>query len=71
MPRKGEDFHRLVEYLERAVVDHSNLEIESPKYLTDKVTGERREHDIVLTQRSPQREIVTAIECRDLTGPGR
>jgi hypothetical protein len=65
MPRQGEDFHRLVEILERAVVDHPNVTVESPKYLTDKVTGEPREHDIVLTQRSPQRTTTTAIECRD------
>lgn len=65
MPRQGEEFHRLVEILERAVVDHPNVTVESPKYLTDKVTGEPREHDIVLTQRSPQRTTITAIECRD------
>lgn len=69
MPRKGEVFHRLVEILERAVVDHPNVTIESPKYLTDRITGEQREHDIVLTQRSAQREIVTAIECRDRSRP--
>jgi Restriction endonuclease len=65
MPRQGEEFHRLVEVLERAVVDHPNVTVESPKFLTDKVTGELREHDIVLTQRSPQRTTITAIECRD------
>jgi hypothetical protein len=65
MPRQGEDFHHLVEILERVVVDHPNVTVESPKYLTDKVTGEPREHDIVLTQRSPQRTTITAIECRD------
>jgi hypothetical protein len=65
MPRQGEEFHRLVEILERAVVDHPNITVESPKYLTDKVTEELREHDIVLTQRSPQRTTITAIECRD------
>ncbi len=69
MPRQGEEFHRLVEILERAVVDHPNVTVESPKYLTDKVTGEPREHDIVLTQRSPQRTTITAIECRDRSRP--
>ena len=45
MPRQGEEFHRLVEILERAVVDHPNVTVESPKYLMDKVTGEPREHE--------------------------
>ena len=69
MPRQGDAFHRLVEILERAVVDHPNITVESPKYLTDKVTGEPREHDIILTQRSPQRTTITAIECRDRSRP--
>jgi hypothetical protein len=69
MPRQGEDFNRLVAYLERAVADHTNVTIEIKKFVPDKVTGELREHDIVLTQRSPQRVTVTAIECRDRNRP--
>src|SRR5687768_8075613 len=66
MPRQGEDFQKLVAYLERAVADQPKVTIESPKLIPDKVTGDLREHDIVITQRFPQREITTAIECRDL-----
>jgi hypothetical protein len=58
-----------VAYLERAVADHTNVTIEIKKFVPDKVTGELREHDIVLTQRSPQRVTVTAIECRDRNRP--
>lgn len=65
MPRQGEDFHRLVEYLERAVSENPNVTIESPKLLSDKITGNLREHDIVLTYQYPQRQFVIAIECRD------
>src|SRR5687767_9925765 len=65
MPRQGEDFHRLVEYLERAVSSHDGVTIESPKYLPDKITGERREHDIGLTYHAPHRQLIVAIECRD------
>ena len=69
MPRQGEDFQKLVAYLERAVADQPNVTIESPKFIPDKVTGDLREHDIVIAQRFPQREITTAIECRDLSRP--
>lgn len=65
MPRQGDDFHRLVEHLERAVSGQEGVTIESPKYLPDKITGELREHDIVLTYHSPLRQLVVAIECRD------
>jgi hypothetical protein len=69
MPRQGEEFQKLVSYLERAVADQPNVTVESPMFIPDKVTGDPREHDIVITQRFPQREITTAIECRDLKRP--
>jgi hypothetical protein len=69
MPRQGEEFQKLVAYLERAVADQPNVIVESPKFIPDKVTGDPREHDIVITQRFPQREITTAIECRDHKRP--
>jgi predicted helicase len=69
MPRQGEDFNKLVAYLERAVADQPNVTIETNKRIPDKVTGGLREHDIVLTQSLPQRVTVTAIECRDRTRP--
>lgn len=65
MSRQGEDFHRLVELLEKSISDQESVTIESPKYLPDKITGELREHDIVLTYDFPLQQLVVAIECRD------
>ena len=69
MPRQGMEFQKLVAYLERAVADQRNVTVESPKFIPDKVTGDLREHDVVITQRVPQRETTTAIECRDHRRP--
>ena len=65
MPRPGEEFHRLVEHLERTLADVPGITIESPKHLYDKVAHEDREFDIVITHRQPHREFIVAIECRD------
>jgi hypothetical protein len=54
-----------VTILERTLAKSDNITIESPKILTDKVTGAPREHDVVLTIKPGHHEIVTAIECRD------
>lgn len=67
MPRDGDNFHRLVEHLQRAVAGAENVTVASPKYLTDKITGEQQEHDIDLTYHMPQWNLVVAIECRDRT----
>jgi hypothetical protein len=67
--RQGDDFHQLVEHVERAIAGLGNVTIASPKRLRDKVTGELREHDVVLTYKHPNRELVTAIECRDRSRP--
>lgn len=63
--RKGDDFHKLVECLERALNGSDNVEIDSPRFLPDKVTGKLREHDVVLTYKQPNRTVLVAIECRD------
>lgn len=69
MPRQGESFHQLVERIQRAVEDRSEVQIESPKFLVDIITKQLREHDIVLTYQMPQWPIVVAIECRDRKRP--
>lgn len=42
---------------------------ESPKFFTDKVTGQQREHDVVLTITHDHHELVVALECRDRSRP--
>lgn len=70
MPRKGTDFHRLVEELEGNLFAVPGATIQSPGYLRDKVTGRKREHDIVITYMlTPHRMFVVAVECRDRRRP--
>lgn len=63
--KAGKSLERLVEHLEQAITDNQNLMIESPKRLRDKVTGQLREHDVVLTFKEQHHELQIAFECRD------
>lgn len=65
MTRQGEDLHKLVEFLERSLLGREGVTIEAPKFFKDKITGDSREHDVVLTYKDRHRELVVAIECRD------
>lgn len=56
---------KVVASLEQALGQKSGITVESPKHLPDSVTGELREHDVVITYPSPHHEMVLAIECRD------
>jgi hypothetical protein len=42
--KTGKDLERLVTALEKAVAGSDKVSVESPKFLDDKVTGEKREH---------------------------
>jgi hypothetical protein len=63
--KKGRALERLVETVERALSGTPGVKIESPKSLEDRITGGRREHDVVLTFSSGHHELIVAIECRD------
>jgi hypothetical protein len=55
----------LVAALERVFGGKEHIKVESPKFLTDKVTGEPREHDVVVTLSGSHYAGQIAIECRD------
>jgi hypothetical protein len=66
VPRKnGKALQRVVRILEAARAAGQPITVESPKYLMDRVTGEPREHDVVLSVKLPDRSLTVAIECRD------
>jgi hypothetical protein len=65
MTKDGKDLQRLIRVIESARTAGKEIAIESPKYFVDRVTGERREHDVVLTIKPAHHEIVVALECRD------
>jgi len=64
-PKPGRDLEQLVESLERALTTNNCVSIESPCKMKDKVTGNLREHDVVLHIRQSHHCMDLAIECRD------
>lgn len=69
MPGNGKSLERLVSSLEKALGDKDNVIVESPKRLKDKITGKKREHDVVLTIKQAHHQVIVAIECRDRSRP--
>jgi hypothetical protein len=49
MANDGKDLQRLIRIIESARAAGRDIKIESPKFFRDKVTGQQREHDVVLT----------------------
>ncbi len=67
--KPGEALQILVASLERTSEGDDRFQIESPKRLRDVVTGQLREHDVVITFRHGHHETITALECRDRSRP--
>lgn len=65
MARKGRSLEILISHLERHLHENSDVTIESPKFLVDRTTGKKREHDVVLTFKHENHDLIVAIECRD------
>jgi hypothetical protein len=65
MLKNGENLQRLIRTIEGARAAGKEIAVESPKYLVDRVTGEQREHDVVLTIKHAHHELIVALECRD------
>ena len=64
-PKPGRALEKLVASLERALSGQEGVKVESPKQLPDRVTGDPREHDVVITFPTTHHEMTLAIECRD------
>jgi hypothetical protein len=69
MQKDGKDLQRLIRVIESAQAAGTDIKIESPKFFHDKVTGQKREHDVVLTVKHAHHELVVALECRDRSRP--
>lgn len=64
MPRKGRELEKLVEALELYLAG-KNVSIESPGFVEDRVTGQKREIDVLLTSGQGHHKQLTAFECKD------
>jgi len=62
--RAGRDLELVVTHLEGLLAHGTNVIIESPKYILDKVTGQPREHDVVITYPG-HHTVMVGIDCKD------
>ena len=71
MARDGKELQRLIQAIEvaRSRAQGTDIKIQSPQFLPDKVTGKQREHDVVLTITHDHHELLVALECRDRSRP--
>ena len=69
MLKNGKSLEQLVSSLEKALGENNNVIVDSPKRLKDKITGQMREHDVVLLIKHAHHQIAVAIECRDRSRP--
>lgn len=63
MPRKGRSFEKLIKLLEE--LGTSGLQIKSPDFIKDNITGQLREVDISIRGCVGTHDILVVIECRD------
>lgn len=63
--KPGRSLERIVEVLEKALSTNPDVAIQSPCRLRDKVTGQLREHDVVINSVHGHHRVNIAIECRD------
>jgi len=49
-PKKktGKSLEKLIEHLEKVLTDNTNTTIQAPVRLTDRITGRKREHDVLI-----------------------
>ncbi|HWP17967.1 MAG TPA: restriction endonuclease [Burkholderiaceae bacterium] len=63
--KPGKSLEELVASIERALAHNEKVSVESPVHLPDRVTGEQREHDVLITVSGSHHTVKIAIECRD------
>lgn len=63
--KPGKSLETLVASIERVLAKNDKVTVESPKFLPDRITGEPREHDVIITLGGSHHESIIAIECRD------
>ncbi len=63
--RPGKQLEEVIANLERVLTAESGAAIESPGYLEDRTTGQRREFDVLVRRSLGHNEMIVAIECRD------
>lgn len=65
MPRAGRNLELLVAHLERTLLGTDGVTVESPGFLPDKVTGQAREFDVLVTIKKGHHCVHIAFEVKD------
>ena len=68
MARKGKSLEQLTSALEKYIAE-GNASVESPGYVPDRVTGQKREVDVLITKGVGHHKQLIAIECKDRKTP--
>jgi len=63
--KPGRSLEKVIAAIERAIGHRSDVKVTSPAHLPDRVTGQPREHDVLLEIAAAHRTIRVALECRD------
>ena len=63
--KTGKALEALVASIERALAHNEKVSVQSPAHLPDRITGEPREHDVLITVAGSHHKATIAIECRD------
>lgn len=68
--KPGRWLEKLIESIERQANEREGVTVQSPAYLMDKVTGDLREFDVLITIKTGHHDpILMALECRDRSRP--
>jgi len=65
----GKALEQLVAIIEQVIADKDNVTVERDKRLTDKITNEQRQFDVVLTVKHQHHTVCIALECKDQSRP--
>lgn len=67
MPREGRDLETLIARIETAL-SPLGVEVTSPDFFTDRITGQQREVDISIRGKIGSADVLIICECRDRSG---
>ncbi len=68
MPREGRNLEKLTHALEKYMAE-KGATVESPGFVEDRITGQKREIDVLITQGEGHHKQIIAIECKDRKTP--
>jgi hypothetical protein len=69
MQKDGKSLEQLIAVIEKVLGKEETVKVDVRAKLPDRITGQPREHDVLLTVKSGHHTVLIAIECRDRSRP--